>query len=144
MVQVTSWRMVLRIGEWGWIRASLPRRSSGAAPARHPTERSRATSPGSSLFQAGVRVTASVFLTQRFRHWSCCDRVWGSTSGGLFAFKTPASADYSLTCGHKAHTPCRGQRRHVTSPLPLSFYCARDKERTRFLLKLVVIKRRFL
>ena len=35
----------LRIGEWGWIRASLPRRSSGAAPARHPTERSRATTP---------------------------------------------------------------------------------------------------
>lgn len=64
--------------------------------------------------------------------------------GGLFAFMTPPSADFSLTCGQKVHTSCRGQRRHVTSPLPLSFYCARDKERTRFLLKRVVIKRRFL
>ena len=39
-------------------------------------------------------------------------------SGGLFAFQTPFSADFSLTCGQKVHTPCRGQRRHVTSPLP--------------------------
>ena len=39
-------------------------------------------------------------------------------SGGLFAFQTPVSADFSLTCGQKVHTPCRGQQRHVTSPLP--------------------------
>ena len=39
-------------------------------------------------------------------------------SGGLFAFQTPHSADFSLTRGQKVHTPCRGQRRHVTSPLP--------------------------
>ena len=129
MVQVTSWRMVLRIGEWGWIRASLPRRSSGAAPARHPKERSRATSPGSPTFQAGVRTPAQGFRPRRFRHWSCGDRVWGSTSGGLFAFQTPPSADFSLTSGQKAHTPYRGQRRHVTSPLPPLVFIAPEPRR---------------
>ena len=78
------------------IRASpfllnLPRRSSGAAQARHPTERSRATTPGSLLFQAGVRAPAPRFRPQRFRHWSCCDR----DRGGFASAFAKATVDVS-------------------------------------------------
>ena len=53
-------------------------------------------------------------------------------SGGLFAFQTPFSADFSLTCGQKVHTPCRGQRRNVTSPFGDSYFIVPKQNRDFF------------
>lgn len=53
-------------------------------------------------------------------------------SGGLFAFQTPVSADFSLTCGQKVHTPCRGQRRNVTSPFGGSYFNVPKRKRDDF------------
>ncbi len=143
------------------IRASpflfnLPRRSSGAAPARHPKERSRATTPPSprpskrasehqrrafalSDFATGLAAIEIGEIRVRLRQGNggC------SSSRPFCVYDAPFGGFFSNLWSESPHRLPRSAETRDLSSAPSRFYCARAKERTRSLLKRVVIKRRF-